>query len=158
MGEACSAASPRCFASSPAVALTRAKPDVGRNPCRFSGGGQGGRQLGLEERRKPSTDPHSGEREVSVRADFWCRLELTQSPIHLGCCQGSGKRMIKKISKARVVTKAALSPWSMSRRAPAWEPVIACWRGFVRCLRGQESTTLGTARHGSSCHQSVLSS
>lgn len=46
MGEPSSAAPPQGFACSPAVALTRAKPDAGVKPCKFSGGEQGGRQLG----------------------------------------------------------------------------------------------------------------
>lgn len=89
MGEPSSAAPPQGFACSPAVALTRAKPDAGVKPCKFSGGEQGGRQLGLGERRKLRTDSDTEKGEVSVRADFWCQLELGRSVIQLvGLCQG----------------------------------------------------------------------
>lgn len=70
MGEPSSAASPQRLACNAAVALTHARPDAGVKPCRFSGGGQGGRQLGLEEGRKSMTDPDTEEGEVSVKADF----------------------------------------------------------------------------------------
>ena len=105
MGEPSSAASPQWFARSPAVALTSAKPDAGIKPCKFSGGGQGGRQPGLEDRRKPSTDPDT-EEEVSVRADFWCQLELARSVIQLvGFCQGSEKWTIKQTSQGKACYK-----------------------------------------------------
>lgn len=84
------------------MALTPAKPDAGVKPYKFSGGRQGGRQLGLEERRKLSTDPDTEEGDVSVRTDFWCQLELARSVIQLvGFCQGSEKWTIKQISQGK---------------------------------------------------------
>lgn len=109
MGEPSSAASPQRFACNAAVALTHAKPDAGVKPCMFSGSGQGGRQLGLEQGRKPMTDTDTEEGEVSVRADFWCQLELTRSVIQLiGVGQGSENWPIKQITQKKLVTKAAL--------------------------------------------------
>lgn len=137
MGEPSSAACPQWFACSPAVALTHAKPDAGIKPCKFSGDGQGGRQLDLEERRKRSTDPDTEEGEVAVRADFWCQLDLAWSVIQImGFCQGSEKWTINQISQGKACYKGCsfLLEYSdaMSQRPTVMGSstagrVIACW-------------------------------
>lgn len=60
----------------------------------------------MEKSRKSITDPDTEEGDVSVKADFWCQLELAQSVIQLaGFCQGSEKWTIKQISQGKACYK-----------------------------------------------------
>lgn len=100
-------------------------------PHKVSGGGQGGRQQGLEERRRASADPETEGGEGSARAALWCQLELAWSAtVQLsGFCQGSGGPSSRQ-PKARLLPRAALC--SKSTHAVSQSPTATGGRAAGR--------------------------